>query len=234
MVNWFSAAKDVWIEATGDLNADTVYSRADLRPGCPGLHPRCTYERAGSNVPGDLVDATKHAPEINLRARNIALNAATGSGKATNELDVGVNRDGFVSASAPTSGLGTGVYLNAPSGEYFNVGDVASGDAVTLRSATDMIIDGAVTGPGPFAIRPSSAWSLDTKADLHATTQGLLLRAGSLEMQDAQHMLDNGETVDAKYLGPDPSRSRPFPTMLHRRAPASIWPPSASKLLAMR
>lgn len=192
------AAADIWIEATGDLKVDTVYSRADLR----------------LDAQGSILDAHTAEPalmpqiaDINLRARNIELSSVTGSiGEQGNELDVGVNRDGFVSASAPT--FGKGVYLNAPGGEYFNIGTVVSGDAVTLRSATDMKIDGAVTGPGPFTIQALGAMTLTPHADLHATTLGVFLRANSLEMQDAQRMLDNGETVDPKYVAGDAARMR--------------------------
>lgn len=198
------AAKDVWIDAEGELKADTVYSRMDMRLDAQGS---ILDSHVGEQDPNKPLDPLKHAPEINLRARNIVLNSATGSvGEYGNELDVGVNRDGFVSVSVPT--FGKGVYLNAPSGEYFNIGTITSGDAVTLRSATDMTIDGAVTGPGPFTMQSLGAMKLTPTADVHATTLGMFLLAGSLEMQDAQFMIGHGQTLDPKYAAGDAARMR--------------------------
>ena len=198
------AAQDVWIEAKGDLKADTAYSRMDMRLDAQGS---ILDAHTGEQDPNKSLDSSKHAPEINLRARNLVLNSATGSvGEYENELDVGVNRDGFISVSVPT--LGKGVYLNAPSGEYFNIGTITSGDAVTLRSATDMTIDGAVTGPGPFTMQTLGAMKLTPTADVHATTLGVFLRAGSLEMQDAQFMIDHGQMLDPKYAAGDAARMR--------------------------
>ncbi len=190
------AAQDIWIESPADLKLDTVYSRTDVR----------------LNAQGSIIDAqaseSSITPEINVRARNIDLNAVTGSiGAPTNSLDVGVNRDGNVSASAATGGQG--VYLNGPTGEYFKIASVISGDALSLSSSTDMTIDGLVSGPGAFALSAGGKMLLTPKADVHATTLGVFLRAGSLEMQDAQRMLDDGETLDPKYVpGTDAAQIR--------------------------
>ena len=181
------AAHDVWIESPADMKLDTVYSRKDVRLTAQGS--------IGDAQAGEA----SIAPEINVRARTIDLTAVTGSiGAPTNSLDVGVNRDGFVSASAATSGQG--VYLNGPAGEHFNIASVVSGDSLSLSSATDMKIDGLVSGPGAFTLSAGGKMLLTPKANVHATTLGVFLRAGSLEMQDAQRMPEEGETLDPKYV----------------------------------
>ncbi len=187
------ASSDIWIATANDLRLDTVYSPMELKAEAQGsildAHP------AESSV----------TPEINVRARNVELTAMTGSiGAPTNALDVGVNRDGFVTAAATTAGQG--VYLNGPAGAYFNVGSAVSGDAISLSSATDMKIDGPVTGPGAISLSAGGTMLLTPKADVHATTLGVFLRAGGLVMQDAQRMIENGETLDPKYAAGDAAR----------------------------
>jgi len=191
----FRASGDIWIEAQHDLRVDTVYSPKDVR----------------LDANGSILDAhvgeSDVTPEINVRARNIDITAATGGvGDPFNSLDVGVNSDGFVTASAVT--VGQGVYLNSPAGEHLNIGSVISGDAVSLSSAVDMTIDGQVSGPGPFTLAAGGAMTLTPHADIHATTLGVFLRANSLEMQDAQRMLDDGEPLDPKYVAGDAARMR--------------------------
>ena len=189
------SAEDVWIEAAGDLSIDTVYSRKDV-----GLVAQGAINDAHAGEP-------VLTPETNVRARTIELTAVSGSiGTPGNALDLGVNRDGFVSATAAT--VGQGVYLNGPSGEYFNVGTVISGDALSLSSATDMKMDGLVKGPGSITLSAGGAMTLTPHADVHATTLGVFLRAGSLEMQDARRMLGDGEMLDPAYVDGDAARMR--------------------------
>jgi filamentous hemagglutinin family protein len=189
------AAQDIWIESPADLDLDTVYSRNDVRLAAQG------------SIGDAHASESAITPEINVRARNTDLTAVTGSiGAPDNALDMGVNRDGAISAAAAT--FGQGVYLNGPAGEYFNIGSVISGDALSLSCATDMKIDGLVRGSGAFTLSAGGAMLLTPKADLHATTLGVFLRAGSLEMQDAQFMIDNGETLDPKYVAGDAARMR--------------------------
>ena len=189
------AAQDIWIESSADLKLDTVYSRNDVRFAAQG------------SISDTHASESAITPEINVRARNIDLTAVTGSiGAPDNALDMGVNRDGAVSAAAAT--FGQGVYLNGPAGEYFNIGSVISGDALSLSSATDMKIDGLVRGPGAFTLSAGGAMTLTPHADVHAATLGVFLRANTLEMQDAQRMLEDGETLDPKYVSGDAARMR--------------------------
>lgn len=179
------AANDIWIEAEDDLIVDTIYSRGDLR----------------LDAGGSIVDAhageSAAAPEINLRARSISLTSAAGSiGELTNPLDMGVDRNYFINASAGTAGQG--IHLNGTAGEYFNIGSIFSGDAVSLSSATDMVIDGAVTGAGPFTLTAGNLLLMTPEADVHATAQGVFLRANELVMQDARQMSgDDDEELDS-------------------------------------
>ncbi|MCA1971679.1 MAG: hypothetical protein LDL44_02485 [Caenispirillum sp.] len=187
------AAGDVWIASDGDLRADTLFSRADMR----------------LTAAGAILDShdgeSPVTPENNLLARNLFLTAQTGSiGTADNPLDVGTGRDGAVTALAST--VGQGVFLNGPAGEYFNVGQVTSGDALSLTSAAAMKVDGRVTAPGPITLVSGGAMTLTPWADIHATTQGVYLRAGALAMQDADRMRASGEALDAKYASGEAAR----------------------------
>ena len=133
------AANDIWIETPQNLAVDTMFSRNNIRLDAAGSI--LDFHNGESSI----------TPDNNLRSRNLSLSAKTGSiGTWSNPLDAGVNPDGLISASASTSGQG--VYLNGPLGESFNIGSVTSGDAVSLSSATRMMIDGAVTGPGAISL----------------------------------------------------------------------------------
>lgn len=165
------AANDIWIETTQDLAVDTMFSRGDVR-----------LDAAGSILDFHATESAI-SPEINLRARNTTLNAAGGSiGASGNPLDVGVNPDGGITATAATPGQG--VYLNGPAGESFNIGAVTSGDAIALSSATGMTIDGLVEGPGAIQLSAGGELRMTPNAHVHATTLGLLVEAGSLFMED--------------------------------------------------
>ncbi|MCY7306706.1 MAG: hypothetical protein LH632_11260 [Rhodoferax sp.] len=188
------AANDIWLLGTQDLLLDTVFTRGNLR--VDAQRSILDFHTAELSI----------TPELNLRSANMALTANTGSiGTFANPLDVGVNATGFISATTAT--IGQGVYLNGPAGERFNIAAVTSGDAVGLSSATAMVIDGPVTGPGPFSLVAGGQIRLTPNADVHATTLGVFLRAGSLTMEDAgdgvhaaQLRVDAG-TVDMETVG---------------------------------
>lgn len=193
------AAGDVDVIQSGDLNLDTVYSRADVR----------------LTAGGSIFDADSDSG-LNVLADNIALTTAGSIGTAANPLDVGVE---LVSDAAThrtnlgrivaTSGSGQGIYLHGPLGTNFNIGRVSSGDAIGLSSDIDMLIDGAVSGPGAISLVAGGAMTMTPWADVHATNLGVILRADALTMQDAQRMVGAGETLDPKYAsGTDAARMR--------------------------
>src|SRR5690606_4338605 len=82
------ARDDIAIEATdGDIGVDTVYSRGDV-------DLRSTQ--------GSILDGLADS-ELNILANNVTLSAQNGSiGTLLNALDVGVNQNGFIDASAQT------------------------------------------------------------------------------------------------------------------------------------
>ncbi|HSW22162.1 MAG TPA: hypothetical protein VLJ62_05300, partial [Burkholderiaceae bacterium] len=164
------AAGDIWIETPVNLNVDTVFSRADVK-----------LDAQGSIL--DIAETDPLAPELNIRSKNLTLIAQTGSiGAAANPLDVGVNADGLVFATASTPGQG--VYLNAPSGEHFNIGSISSGSDITLSAANDLTVKGPVTAPGVIDLSAGGAMTLSTAADVHSTAGGVLLAAQTLTMED--------------------------------------------------
>ena len=166
------AAGDISLDAQDDLAVDTIYSRQDV-----------TLVADGSLLDAHVGESTV-TPETNIRSRSMRLTARSGSiGTFTNALDVGVNADGRVHAFATTPGQG--VHLFAPAGERLNIGTIRSGDALSLGSSTDMTIDGEVSALGPLSLTAGGTMHLTDQADVHATTQGLRLRAGSLRMDDA-------------------------------------------------
>lgn len=166
------AAGDIWLQSSTDMMVDTMFSLSNIR-----------LDADGSILDFHLGESTI-TPENNLRARDIFLSSTNGAiGSTSNSLDAGVNANGAIYAYAPT--FGQGIYLNGPAGEYFNIGEVISGDAIALSSASFMFVNGLVTGPGPISMVSGSRMTLTPSADVHATTLGVFLRAGELLMQDA-------------------------------------------------
>ncbi len=183
-------AGDVDIVETGDINVDTVFSRG----------------KAKLTAAGSILGAYPGS-ELSVLAGFITLNATGGAiGDSANPLDAGVTDPlGRIEA---TSASGQGIYLNGPLGAQFNIGNISSGDAVWLSSDLSALIDGTVTGPGPISLVSGGTLTLTPKGDVHATTLGVFLRAGGLVMQDAQRMIDNGETLDPKYVAGDAAQIR--------------------------
>ncbi|HRO37696.1 DUF4097 family beta strand repeat-containing protein [Thauera sp.] len=199
------AGGHAWVAAESGLFVDTVFALGDVR-----------LDASGSILDFQLTEEPL-APELNLLARNVALSSRSGAiGSSTNSLDVAVSREeGRISAS--TARFGEGVYLNGPIGEFFNIANVTSGDAVALSSATFMFIDGRVTGPGPISLVSGASMVLTPFADIHATTLGVFLQASDLLMQesedgaDAAHIQVDVGTIDLRTVGhqaaPDAPRS---------------------------
>ena len=199
------AGGHAWVAAESGLFVDTVFALGDVR-----------LDASGSILDFQLTEQPL-APELNLLARNVALSSRSGAiGSSTNSLDVAVSREeGRISAS--TARFGEGVYLNGPIGEFFNIANVTSGDAVALSSATFMFIDGRVTGPGPISLVSGASMVLTPFADIHATTLGVFLQASDLLMQesedgaDAAHIQVDVGTIDLRTVGhqaaPDAPRS---------------------------
>lgn len=199
------AGSHAWVAAGSGLYVDTVFALGDVR-----------LDAGGAILDFHLTEPPL-APELNVLARNVVLNSATGSiGASGNPLDVAVsNEDGRISAS--TGAFGQGVHLGGPIGEFFNIGSVTSGDAVALSSATFMFIDGRVTGPGPISLVAGASMVLTPFADIHATTLGVFLQAGDLLMQESDDGADAARiqvdvgTIDLRTVGyqaaPDAPRS---------------------------
>jgi hypothetical protein len=183
-------AGDVDVVETGDLNVDTVFSRGKARLAAAG----------------SILDAYDSS-ELNVLAGSVTLTPGTGSvGTADNPLDVGVTDPlGRIVATSP---VGQGIYLNGPLGAQFNIGSILSGDAVWLSSDLGALIDGTVSGPGMITLSSGSTVTMTPKADVHATTFGVFVRAGGLVMEDAQRLLDTGEALDLKYVAGDAAQIR--------------------------
>ena len=199
------AGGHAWVAAESGLFVDTVFALGDVR-----------LDASGAILDFQFTEAPL-APELNLLARNVALASRTGAiGSSVNPFDVAVSHeDGRISAS--TARFGEGAHLNGPMGEFFNIANVTSGDAVALSSATFMFIDGRVTGPGPISLVSGASMVLTPFADIHATTLGVFLQASDLLMQEsadgadaARIQVDVG-TIDLRTVGhqaaPDAPRS---------------------------
>lgn len=196
------ASSDLDIVESGDMKVDTVYSRANAK---------LTANAAGAES-GSITDAFADS-ELNVLANYVTLDADGSVGSLGNPLDVGVQMVSDDTTQRTnlgriyaTSGIGYGMFMNGPSGANFNIGRATSGDALELTTepnpelSVPMLIDGAVTGTGPFKLVSSGAMTMTPWAFVHATNLGVYLKADSLVMQDAQRMANNGETLDPKYL----------------------------------
>jgi hypothetical protein len=183
-------AGDVDVVETGDLNVDTVFSRG----------------KAKLTAAGSILDAYPGS-ELNVLAGFITLDATGGSvGSAANPLDVGVTDPlGRIEAISP---VGQGIYLNGPLGAQFNIGNITSGDALSLSSDIGMLIDGTVVAPGAISLVAGGTMTMTPEADVHATTLGVFLRANALTMQDARYMLDKGQALDPEYTAGEAARMR--------------------------
>ncbi|MBW8315128.1 MAG: hypothetical protein K0M73_09620, partial [Hydrogenophaga sp.] len=140
----------------------------------------------------------------NIRSNNVTLVSRTGSiGEEDNALDVGVNPDGHVVATADT--VGQGIYLNGPSGEHFNVGASTSGGATVLSAAESMKVDGNVTGLGSISLVSGGLTTLTTQADVTSTAASIQIRAGSLTMEDdgvaAARVRSGTGSIDVETVG---------------------------------
>jgi hypothetical protein len=165
------SANDMWLESMGDLSVDTLFSRGDIRLGAEGS----IFDFHGGE--------SSLAPYNNLLGRNAWLTARNGSiGTWSNSFDIGVNPNGLIRAYANASGMD--VYLNGPAGESFNIGEVTSGDAISLSSANAMKIDGSVSSPGPITLSSGGLTTMTTQASVHATALNLSVDAGALTMED--------------------------------------------------
>ncbi len=185
------AAGDIWIETPADLTVDTIFSRNNV-----------SLDAVGSilDMPGDSVVT----PAVNIRSNNVTLVSRTGSiGEEDNALDVGVNPDGHVVATADT--VGQGIYLNGPSGEHFNVGASTSGGATVLSAAESMKVDGTVTGLGSISLVSGGQTTLTTQGDVTSTAASIQIRAGSLTMEDngvaAARVRSGTGSIDVETVG---------------------------------
>lgn len=196
------ASSDLDIVESGDMKVDTVYSRANAK---------LTANAAGAES-GSITDAFADS-ELNVLANYVTLDADGSVGSLGNPLDVGVQMVSDDTTQRTnlgriyaTSGIGYGMFMNGPSGANFNIGRATSGDALELTTepnpelSVPMLIDGAVTGTGPFKLVSSGAMTMTPWAFVHATNLGMYLKVDSLVMQDAQRMANNGETLDPKYV----------------------------------
>ncbi|MBV1730795.1 MAG: hypothetical protein KUA38_00975, partial [Hydrogenophaga sp.] len=185
------AAGDIWIEAPADLTVDTIFSRSNVN-----------LDAVGSIL--DMSGDSAITPAVNIRSNNVTLVSRTGSiGEEDNALDVGVNPDGRIEATADT--VGQGVYLNGPSGEYFNVGSSTSGGATVLSAAEGLKVDGTVTGLGSISLVSGGQTTLTTQADVTSTAASIQVRAGALTMEDdgtdAARVRSGTGTVDIETVG---------------------------------
>ncbi len=176
------AAQDVDIVEADDMAIDTVYSR------------KAVSLDAGHSI----TDASNDAL-TKIVANAIALTADTGAiGAQDNSLDVGINgNDGRITATAAQGG----VYLNGPLGHSFNIDTVTAGDAIRLTSDVDMLINGAVSGPGTIGLVAGGTLSLSAKAAVHATALGVALDANELQMADGATLASDTGTIAIHTVG---------------------------------
>ncbi|HMX15616.1 MAG TPA: hypothetical protein PKD29_02125 [Rhodocyclaceae bacterium] len=153
-------------ETAGDLLVDTVFSRKD----------------ASLVASGSILDAYADA-DLNVLAANLSLQSLTGSvGTLSNPLDVGVGSiDGRIQAR---TSIGSPIALNGPLGHSFNLGTIASGDAVRLSADVDMLIDGPVSAPGPVGLVSGGIMTMTPAGSVHSDAGSIRVDAGTLAMAD--------------------------------------------------
>jgi hypothetical protein len=118
---------DIYVkESARDLNIDTVY--APYHAWLSG--PMSIKDGFNDNL-------------VNIRSATLELVFLNGSiGTATNALEIGLNTEGWVKATAsPATGS---INLYSPSRDL-SVGDMSAADAITLSSAKNMVLTGNIT-----------------------------------------------------------------------------------------
>jgi hypothetical protein len=184
------AANDIWINSTGDLLANTIFSREDAR-----------LDAAGSILDGQGGEDPAY-PGNNILARRLYLNASGGGiGEAGNYLDVGVDSRGKIYAFADGA-----IYLNGPYGVSFTIGSVESkaGD-IGLSSYGPMTVDGSVSGTGRISLSSGRLMKLTTAADIRSYLASISLAAGALVMEDdgiaAARIKADLSAIDIRTIG---------------------------------
>ena len=181
-------------ETTGDLSVDTAFSRKNVKLGAPGsiLDAHAPF----------LDPATNKVPEseLNVLADSMTLTAQVGSiGTAANPLDVGVNPDGRITASAATTGQS--VNLNGPFIASFNLGAVTSGDTARLAADIDMLLDGPILAPGQIGLVAGGQIVMSNRAQATAGAIGVSVDAGSLLMRPGARIGVGAGTISIRTRG---------------------------------
>jgi hypothetical protein len=175
------AAENVDLDASGDLNVDTVFSR----------------KAVGLTAAGSIFDAFPNA-ELNVLSDSMTLTARNGSiGSAANPLEVGVNPTGRIRASA----IPGGVYLHGPFQASFNIGSVSAGDIARLGADVNMLVDGPVNAPGQLGLVAGGDIAMTPHAQLTAGTIGALINSGTLTMQDGASLTVGVGTISITTAG---------------------------------
>ncbi|MEX8518634.1 MAG: leukotoxin LktA family filamentous adhesin [Leptothrix sp. (in: b-proteobacteria)] len=157
------AAGDINLVKSDNLNIDTVYSRSAVNL---------------TSTKGSILDAFAD-DYLNILGRTVSLHAANGNvGQGTNALEVGVNLDGWIDASASQ-----GVYLAGPLGHSFVVQDVSAA-AIDLHSVVNMGVMGKVAAPTALNLSAGADINMAPSAMLYSSAGNIDVQTGSLTMQD--------------------------------------------------
>jgi hypothetical protein len=170
------AGDNIYLLTPGDADIGGIFSRGDI------------HFDAGGSIFNAFADSN-----LRMLGDNLYLSAVGAVGDHAAPFGVGVVADGRIHVTA-----GQGVYLNGPTlgpvRSYFNIGSIASGDAVQLSADGDMLIDGTVAGPGPVQMvagnmSPTSGkLSMSGNADVESAAGNIDVVAGSIDMADGSRL----------------------------------------------
>ncbi|MDM0029447.1 leukotoxin LktA family filamentous adhesin [Variovorax saccharolyticus] len=170
------AADNVEINAQGDLNVDTVFSRKTVK----------------LNAAGAITDAVG-TDELNVLGEQVELTAQGGAigAAGTGALGVGVTgTTGRITAIAAGD-----LFLNGTAGRNFFLGDLSAGGALGLAGLIDTLLDGQLTAAGNVSVSAGNLLSFSANTSLHASGGNVQLQAYELRMADGSSLVADTGTV---------------------------------------
>jgi len=204
------AAGAVNVADTDDVKVGGIFSRDRIKLASETGSILDAHPNTGLDILGGSVQL-------------LALQGSIGDINADQPLSVGTNIGTLLSGNIEAA-AGDSVYLHGPAGgpvsSNFVIGPVVAGhnaitagDVIRITADNALTIDGIVDAAGPIDILAGGLTTLTPNADVHATTQKVTVKVGTLLMEDANRMQSVATTPEDiayanRYAAGDAARIR--------------------------
>lgn len=173
------------LDADGDLNVDTVYSRAGVRLNATGN----ILDHFG---PAALMDDA----DVDVMGTTVAMTAGGNIGVAGNAIEVRTGTGKQVTATA-----GGDVHLHGVRDEQMNVGNVTAGGDVSLVGDHDITVQGTVDVAGTAAVSSGADVNIVDGSLLHAGGQIAIVAGGDASLTGIVSEADQADAVRIDVQG---------------------------------